>query len=81
MKPNPTKPLKTYKNRHGTMKTQSGTSKLTWSWTGWLWGVQVVTGDSQEEVIIFHYKQNCIIIYISTMINCRNYYNFAQQRV
>ena len=57
MKPNPTKPLKTYKNRHGTMKTQSGTSKLTWSWTGWLWGVQVVTGDSQEEGMIFLYTQ------------------------
>ena len=27
--------------------------------------VQVVTGDSQEEVMIFHDKQNCIIIYIS----------------
>ena len=26
----------------------------------------MVTGDSQEEVIIFCYKQNCIIIYISS---------------
>ena len=39
------------------MKNQSGPSKLTWSWTGWFWGVQVVTGDSQEEVIIFRDRQ------------------------
>ena len=38
------------------MKNQSGTTQLTWSWTGWLWGVQVVTGDSQEELMIFRYK-------------------------
>ena len=25
--------------------------------TGWLWGVQVVTGDSQEEVIFFRDRQ------------------------
>ena len=31
--------------------------KLTWSCRGWLKGVQVVTGDSQEEVLIFRDKQ------------------------
>ena len=38
-------------------KTNLEPSKLTWSCRGWLWGVQVVTGDSQEEVIIFRDKQ------------------------
>ena len=48
---NQPKPLKTYKNQHGTE------TKLTRSCTGWLWGVQVVTGDPQEEVLIFRDKQ------------------------
>ena len=42
-------------------------SKLTQSCTGWLWVVQVVTGDSQEEVMIFRDKEtntHFIIIYI-----------------
>ena len=34
-------------------KTNLEPSKLTCSCTGWLWVVQVVTGDSQEEVPIF----------------------------
>ena len=38
-------------------KTNLEPSKLTWSWTGWLWGAQVVTGDSQEEVLIFRDRQ------------------------
>ena len=38
-------------------KTNLEPSKLTWSCTGWLWVVQVVTGDSQEEVMIFRDKQ------------------------
>ena len=46
-------------------KTNLEPSKLTWSWTGWLWGVQVVTGDSQEEVIIFRDPQTAPIIYKS----------------
>ena len=54
---NQPKPLETYKNQHGTMKTNLEPSKLTRSCTGWLWGVQVVTGDSQEEVIIFRDTQ------------------------
>ena len=29
--------------------------------------VQVVTGDSQEEVIIFRYRHTLIIIYISSL--------------
>ena len=37
-------------------KTNLEPSKITGSWTGWLWGVQVVTGDSQEEVMIFRDK-------------------------
>ena len=31
--------------------------KRTWSWIGWLCVVHVVTGDAQEEVIIFRYRQ------------------------
>ena len=38
-------------------KTNLEPSKLTRSCTGWLWIVQVVTGDSQEEVMIFCYRQ------------------------
>ena len=38
-------------------KTNLEPSKLTWSCRGWLWGVQVVTGDSQEEVMIFRDRQ------------------------
>ena len=44
-------------------------SKLTRSCRGWFWVVQVVTGDSQEEVIIFRDRQtdrHFIIIYISS---------------
>ena len=59
---NPSKPLKTNMEP---WKTNLEPSKLTWSWTGWLWGVQVVTGDSQEEVLIFRDTHTCIIIYIS----------------
>ena len=54
MKPprNQPKPLKTYKNRHGTMKNQSGAIKTNLE----LYRVvQVVTVDSQEEVLIFRY--------------------------
>ena len=50
-------------------KTNLEPSKLTQSCTGWLWVVQVVTGDSQEEVIIFRDRQtdrHFIIIYILT---------------
>ena len=69
---NQPKTLKTYKNQHGTMKNQYGPSKLTWSWTGWLWGVQVVTGDSQEEVMIFRHRHtlhhNIYIIIIIIII-------------
>ena len=54
---NQPKTLKTYKNRHGTMKTNLEPSKLTRSSTGWLWVVQVVSGDSQEEVMIFRDRQ------------------------
>jgi len=47
-------------------KTNLQPSKLTRSWTGWLW---VVTGDSQEEVLIFRDKQTLHHnIYISTTI-------------
>ena len=38
-------------------KTNLQPSKLTRSCTGWLWVVQVVTGDSKEEVLIFRDKQ------------------------
>ena len=65
---NPWKPIKTDMEP---WKTNLEPSKLTWSWTGWLWGVQVVTGDSQEEVIIFRdrqtNRQTLIIIYISSL--------------
>ena len=52
------------------LKTNLEPSKLTWSWTGWLWGVQVVTGDSQEEVMIFRYRQTELHhnIYIAIII-------------
>ena len=62
---NQPKPLKTYKNRHGTMKNQSGTIKTNPDLYRVVRGVQVVTGDSQEEVIIFR-DTHCIIIYISS---------------
>ena len=56
-----------HENQPGTMKKQPGTMKTmkthlepwktkkkpTWSCTGWL---QVISGDSKEEVIIFHYR-------------------------
>ena len=38
-------------------KTNLEPSKLTQNCKGWSWGVQVVTGDSQEEVIIFRDTQ------------------------
>ena len=52
-------------------KTNLQPSKLTRSCTGWLWVVQVVTGDSQEEVLIFRDKQTLhhnIYIIINTII-------------
>ena len=50
-------------------KTNLQPSKLTRSCTGWLWVVQVVTGDSQEEVLIFRDKQTLHHnIYIITII-------------
>ena len=45
-------------------KTNLQPSKLTRSCTGWLWVVQVVTGDSQEEEIIFRYTQTDTASYI-----------------
>ena len=54
---NQSKTLKTYKNRHGTMKNQSGTIKTNLELDRVVMGLQVVTGDSQEEVMIFRYKQ------------------------
>ena len=50
---NQPKPLKTYKIQHGTMK------KPIWNHLepGWLWVVQMVTGDFQEEVLIFRDTQ------------------------
>ena len=51
---NPWKPIKTDMEP---WKTNLEPSKLTWSCTGWLWVVQVVTGDSQEKVMIFRDKQ------------------------
>ena len=62
---NPWKPIKTDMEP---WKTNLEPSKLTRSCTGWWWGVQVVTGDSEEEVIIFRDKQTCIIIYISSSL-------------
>ena len=47
------------------MKNQSGTIKLTWSWTGWLWGVQLVTGDSHTQTELHH---NIYFIAFSTGI-------------
>ena len=49
---------------------------------GWLWGVQVVTGDSQEEVLIFRDRQThmhhniyiTIIMIGSTSIIITNYH-------
>ena len=58
---NPWKPIKTDMEP---WKTNLEPSKLTRSWTGWLWGTQVITGDSQEEVLIFR-DRHFIIIYIS----------------
>ena len=51
------------------MKNQSGTIKTNLELDRVVMGVQVVTGDSQEEVIIFRDTQtdrHCIIIYISS---------------
>ena len=46
-------------------KTNLEPSKLTRSCRGWLWVVQVVTGNSQEEVIIFRDTQtNTASLYI-----------------
>ena len=39
------------------MKNQSGTIKTNLELDRVLWGVQVVTGDSQEELMIFRYRQ------------------------
>ena len=58
------KPWKPIKTNMEPWKTNLVPSKLTRSCTEWLWWVQLVTGDSQEEVIIFR-DTHCIIIYIS----------------
>ena len=59
---NPWKPIKTDMEP---WKTNLEPSKGVGSWTGCLWGVQVVTGDSQEELMIFrNTNRHCIIIYI-----------------
>ena len=50
------------------MKNQSGTIKTNLELDRVVMGVQVVTGDSQEEVIIFRDRHTCIIIYISLSI-------------
>ena len=39
------------------MKNQSGTIKTNLELYSGYWRSQVVTGDSKEEVMIFHYKQ------------------------
>ena len=50
-------------------KTNLEPSRLTWSCRGWLWVIQVVTADSQEEVLIFRDKQTLHHnIYIITLI-------------
>ena len=53
--------LNSQKNTMKTMKNQPETvkkpSKRTSSCIGWLCVVHVVTGDAQEEVIIFRYRQ------------------------
>ena len=54
---NQPEPLKTYKTDKKPWKTNLEPSKLTRGCTGWLGVVQVVTGDSQEEVMIFCYRQ------------------------
>ena len=51
--PNPWKPIKTDIEP---WKTNLEPSKLTWSCTRWLWVNQVVTRDSQEEVMILRDK-------------------------
>ena len=61
---NPLKPIITDMEP---LKTNLEPSKLTQSCTGGLWVGQVVTGDSQEEVLIFrdkHTNTHFIIIYI-----------------
>ena len=56
-------------------KTNLEPSKLTRSCRGWLWVVQVVTGNSQEEVMIFRYTHTLhhniyiIITIITTTAN------------
>ena len=52
---NPWKPIKTDMEP---WKTNLEPSKLTQSCTGWLGGVQVVTGHSQGEVMIFCYRHS-----------------------
>ena len=67
---NQPKPLKTYKNQNGTMKNQSRTIKPNTECRGLLWVVEVVTGDSQKEVMIFrdtHTNIHFIIIYVSSL--------------
>ena len=75
---NQTKTLYTYKNRHGTMKNQSGTVKtmknnleLDWVVTGYGW-LQVFTGDSQEEVLIFVTNRHTIHQNIYMIIITKN---------
>ena len=57
------------KNKSGAIKTNLELYK-----TGWLWVVQVVTGDSQEKVMIFRDKQTLHHnIYIVIIIcSCNN---------
>ena len=59
---NPWKPIKTDIEP---WKTNLDPSKLTWSCTRWLLGVEVVTGDCQEEVLIFRDPQTAPIIHKS----------------
>ena len=73
---NPWKPIKTDLEP---WKTNLEPSKLTWSWPGWLWGFQVVTGDSQEEVMIFRDRQTLhhnIYIIITIRRVAREYRQF-----
>ena len=51
---NQPKPLKTYQIQHGTMKNQSGTIKNNLELD------RVVTGDTQEERLIFRDKQTLL---------------------
>ena len=58
------------------MKNQSGTIKTNLELDRVVMGVQVVTGDSQEEVLIFRDKQTHMHhnIYISSSIIAKKYF-------